>query len=137
MNISLVNKFLVILTVLFMCSGCSVDRPTGPNIFLVTVDTLRWDYLATYGFPESDISPAVDRLARNGTLFRWSQWPAPSTEAEILESMNCPSYSKQNACRVAPDRKPRIETRAATSIASTLSFSIQYDHSVDNATFVR
>lgn len=98
MNKSLVNKFLVSLTVLLMYSGCSVDRPAGPNIFLVTVDTLRWDYLATYGFPESDISPAVDRLARNGTLFERAVATAGTT-IPSHGSMLTGLYPRQHGAR--------------------------------------
>jgi len=98
MNKSLVKKFLVILTVLLMYSGCSVDRPAGPNIFLVTVDTLRWDYLATYGFPESDISPAADRLARNGTLFERAVATAGTT-IPSHGSMLTGLYPRQHGAR--------------------------------------
>ncbi|MFB0976324.1 MAG: sulfatase-like hydrolase/transferase, partial [Myxococcota bacterium] len=42
------------------------ERP--PNVLLVTVDTLRADYLGAYGFP-ANTSPNVDRLAQQGVLF--------------------------------------------------------------------
>ena len=47
--------------------GCAPEeRP--PNVLLVTVDTLRADYLGSYGFP-ANTSPNVDRLAQQGVLF--------------------------------------------------------------------
>ena len=47
--------------------GCAPEeRP--PKVLLVTVDTLRADYLGSYGFP-ANTSPNVDRLAQQGVLF--------------------------------------------------------------------
>ena len=47
--------------------SCAPEEPT-PNVLLVTVDTLRADYLGAYGFP-ANTSPNVDRLAQQGVLF--------------------------------------------------------------------
>ena len=46
------------------------------NILLITIDTLRPDHLGCYGYRRST-SPAIDELARNGTVFRQAivQWP--------------------------------------------------------------
>lgn len=40
----------------------------GPNVLLITVDTLRADHLGAYGYPV-DVSPHVDSLARQGVVF--------------------------------------------------------------------
>ncbi|MGH9748534.1 MAG: sulfatase family protein, partial [Candidatus Polarisedimenticolia bacterium] len=40
-----------------------------PNVLLITVDTLRPDHLGCYGY-RRHTSPAIDGLARRGTLFR-------------------------------------------------------------------
>ena len=52
-----------------------------PNIVLISLDTLRPDHLGCYGYSR-DTSPNIDRLARDGVLFRrcWSQapWTLPS-----------------------------------------------------------
>jgi arylsulfatase A-like enzyme len=50
-------------------SACTGESESRPNIILVTVDTLRWDYLNSYGFPDAGHSPAVARLASQGVLF--------------------------------------------------------------------
>ncbi len=52
-----------------LLSACSEQSKTPPNIILVSIDTLRWDYLETYGYPEKDISPTISWLAENGTVF--------------------------------------------------------------------
>jgi N-sulfoglucosamine sulfohydrolase len=40
-----------------------------PNILLITVDDLNWDSLGVTGSPVRDVSPSVDRLAREGLRF--------------------------------------------------------------------
>jgi arylsulfatase A-like enzyme len=54
----------------------------GPNVVLVTVDTLRADHLGCYGYPRPT-SPFLDGLAREGTLFRDASasaaWTKPAT----------------------------------------------------------
>ncbi len=57
------------------------------NVLLITVDTLRADHLGSYGYrsetqPESNSSPEMDQLAKEGTLFEnaiaqcGSTWPS-------------------------------------------------------------
>ncbi|MEZ4362343.1 MAG: sulfatase-like hydrolase/transferase [Kofleriaceae bacterium] len=52
--------------------------PPDANVLLVTIDTLRADHLGAYGYPRAT-SPALDRLAAEGTLFEASWAHAPST----------------------------------------------------------
>jgi arylsulfatase A-like enzyme len=44
-------------------------KPAGPNLVILSIDTLRADRLGCYGY-ERDTSPTIDRLAREGTLFK-------------------------------------------------------------------
>ena len=46
------------------------------NVILITVDSLRKDFLGCYGHP-SNISPAIDQLAAKGVLFEnaWANGP--------------------------------------------------------------
>jgi arylsulfatase A-like enzyme len=52
-----------------------------PNILLIVVDTLRWDFVSAYGFPHP-ITPNIDALAREGVLYEnaisASPWTTPS-----------------------------------------------------------
>lgn len=52
--------------------------PRDANILLVTIDTLRADHLGAYGYRRAT-SPAIDQLAREGTLFEHGWAHAPST----------------------------------------------------------
>ncbi len=59
------------------------DRP-GPNVLLVTVDTLRADHLGAFGDPRG-ASPGIDRLLRGAAGFeqafvpRGQTWPSLAT----------------------------------------------------------
>ena len=55
---------------------------TGPNILLITLDTVRHDALEPYGGPVA--TPAITRLADEGTLFEEAIATAPLTEASHL-----------------------------------------------------
>ena len=63
------KKIAILLILSSFLAGCTGEQNQQPNIVLISIDTLRWDYLATYGYAEKDISPAVDWLAENGTVF--------------------------------------------------------------------
>lgn len=71
-----------LLALLLACSG--PDRPAGPNVLLLTVDTLRADHLGAYGY-DRPTSPHIDELAASGVLFeravspRGATWPALTT----------------------------------------------------------
>lgn len=53
-------------------------RTSGPNVILITVDTLRADHLGCYG--DSDIeTPVIDSLAREGVVFRRAVSQVPLT----------------------------------------------------------
>jgi len=43
-------------------------RARHPNVVLILVDTLRKDYVHTYGYPR-DLSPAIDALGAGGVVF--------------------------------------------------------------------
>lgn len=49
-----------------------------PNILIVTVDTLRADYLGTYG-DSTARTPNIDKLAQSATLFERAAAPMPLT----------------------------------------------------------
>jgi len=50
----------------------------GPNLLLVTIDTLRADRLGVYG-NDAVATPAIDRLAAEGVLFAHAVTAAPTT----------------------------------------------------------
>lgn len=66
----------VLFCILLGCAGGEAERP---HIVLISVDTLRWDYLGAYGYEEAEISPTVDWLAENGMLFEQAVASAGTT----------------------------------------------------------
>ena len=65
-------------------------RSSQPNILLISIDTLRPDHLSAYGYSR-DTSPVLQKLAREGVLFReaysHSTWTLPA-HASILTGLN-------------------------------------------------
>jgi arylsulfatase A-like enzyme/Tfp pilus assembly protein PilF len=83
------------LTVSLVAGGCLLASPggasspvagatgasapaAGPSLLLVTIDTLRADHLASYGY-EAVETPHLDRLARGGVRFDQVATTAPLT----------------------------------------------------------
>ncbi|MFN0006791.1 MAG: sulfatase-like hydrolase/transferase [Planctomycetota bacterium] len=68
-----------ILLAAVTAAGCSKDRSSAPySALLVTFDTTRADALGCYG-REPAVTPNLDLLAREGTLFERAYAVAPST----------------------------------------------------------
>ncbi|MFH0944266.1 MAG: sulfatase, partial [Planctomycetota bacterium] len=60
------------------------------NVVLITLDTMRADYLSSYGF-ESETTPNLDALAEKGVLFELAHSTAavtPVSHASILTGLN-------------------------------------------------
>ncbi len=72
------RRFLALLPLLALATGCQEDRPPlhPRHVFLITVDTLRADHLGAYGYSRPT-SPYLDRLAAKSVLFERAiaQWP--------------------------------------------------------------
>ncbi|MBN2804869.1 MAG: sulfatase, partial [Deltaproteobacteria bacterium] len=82
----------LIFTLTLALSGCNSRSdgkgqindqfPKTENLILIVVDTLRSDRLGCYGFPDRHISPAIDKAANDGIVFKnfyaASPWTAPS-----------------------------------------------------------
>ena len=87
---SLASALFVVLSVglLLPAVGCRKE-PRPPNIIVVLVDTLRADYLGTYGF-EGTVSPNLDLLATESVVFEnciaQSPWTKPSV-ASLFTSL--------------------------------------------------
>src|SRR6266568_904118 len=67
-------------------------RPAGPNLLLVTIDTLRADHVGVYGAAGAS-TPTLDALAVRGARFEHAQSPVPLTgpsHATILTGLYPP-----------------------------------------------
>ena len=113
-----------------------------PNVLLITLDTLRADYLGCYGHPWIQ-SPAVDRLALDGVAFDTAISQAPSTtpsHCSIMTSLYPFDHDAENG---KPMRRGLItladvlrangyETVAFTSATTTRSINTGLQQGFDH-----
>jgi arylsulfatase A-like enzyme/Tfp pilus assembly protein PilF len=59
-------------------AGQARPKTPAPDVFLITIDTLRADHVHCYGY-ETIHTPAVDRLAADGIRFTQAFTPSPIT----------------------------------------------------------
>lgn len=85
-------------------SGCSGEKKTGRayrHVLLLTVDTLRPDYLGIHGYPLPS-SPTIDSLLADGTDFTGAVTPIPRT-TQALGSMLTGCYPHTTMIRTLYD----------------------------------
>jgi len=70
-----------------------LNRPHGPNVILITIDTLRADHLGSYGY-RRDTTPNIDKLAQKGVLYEYAYSQAPWTMPS-MSSMHTSYYPTQ------------------------------------------
>ena len=72
--------------VIVCCLACATSFAAGPaqkkasqpDVFLITIDTLRADHVHCYGYNQID-TPALDSLAKDGIRFAQAFTPSPIT----------------------------------------------------------
>lgn len=74
-----------LLAAIFAC-GAEPAAKLAPNVLIITVDTLRADYLGVYG-DERTRTPRIDRLARGGVVFENAVAPMPLTRPSHFSLM--------------------------------------------------
>jgi arylsulfatase A-like enzyme len=84
----------------------AVAAEARPNLLLVTVDTLRADFLGCYGFPGRN-TPNIDRLASEGVLFEDTLTVVGKTGpafASLFSSLYPPTHgARRNGVRMRGD----------------------------------
>jgi len=76
-------KRLIILWVMWAASlspQSAQPSTSQPDVFLVTIDTIRADHVHCYGYGPIQ-TPALDSLAKDGVLFAQAFTPSPITNA--------------------------------------------------------
>ncbi|MEM9159347.1 MAG: sulfatase [Verrucomicrobiota bacterium] len=72
----MIRRFLLSLAYLALSASglvAEVARSEGAtNILFVTMDDMNWDSIGVYGCPIPEISPNIDRLAREGMRFEYA-----------------------------------------------------------------
>lgn len=88
---------LFVLGAIVSCKrpGASSPAPLRPlNVVVITIDTLRPDHLACYGYGQTE-TPTLDRVAQSGVLFEnaVTQTPlTPPSHASIFTGLNPPNH---------------------------------------------
>jgi len=119
------------LALLAACASCaspekaSVPALAGPNLLLVTVDTLRPDRLSCYS--EAHLrTPAIDALAARGVLFERAFSHAPLTlpsHANILLGATSPAHGVvDNGLAVVPREFPSLAKTLQAAGYATAAF---------------
>jgi len=95
--------FVSLLLFLFLARGVGAKER---NLLLITVDTLRADFLGCYGYSQ-DISPNIDALAQDGVLFADALSVIGKTGpsfASLFSSLYPPSHgARRNGVRMRQD----------------------------------
>ncbi|MBU0650287.1 sulfatase-like hydrolase/transferase [bacterium] len=82
-----------------------LNPPTGPNVIFLISDALRRDHLSAYGY-ERQTSPTIDKLAKEGIIFRNIHsdfvWTKPSI-ASIFTSLYGDPYAIMTSFAIMPN----------------------------------
>jgi arylsulfatase A-like enzyme len=118
--------------------ACRLLRDDAPNIIFILVDTLRADYLGTYGF-RGQVSPNVDRLAGESIVFRncfsQSPWTKPAV-ASLFTSLYPQVHGLTNhEGRYWGTESPETSTGVLSDRATTLAERLR-ERGYDTAAFV-
>jgi arylsulfatase A-like enzyme/Flp pilus assembly protein TadD len=104
-------------------------RPAGPNLLLVTIDTLRADHVGVYGAANAR-TPTLDALAARGARFEHAQSPVPLTgpsHATILTGLYPPVHGVRDNVVFALDPSHKtLATRLKVQGYHTAAFVAAY-----------
>ncbi|TDI40687.1 MAG: tetratricopeptide repeat protein [Acidobacteria bacterium] len=75
---SLVRLLAALIIAAALLFSCGPPQPEIRNVLLISIDTLRADYLSSYGFSR-ETSPNIDAIAEEGVLFKNVVSPIPIT----------------------------------------------------------
>ena len=78
MKLSRILLYGLLATATSLASERGTQEASHPDVFLVTIDTLRADHIHCYGY-ESIQTPALDSLAMDGIRFAQAFTPSPIT----------------------------------------------------------
>jgi arylsulfatase A-like enzyme len=134
-------------------SGQPAGEGPRPNIFLITVDTLRADHLGSYGYAK-ETSPAIDRFASEALLFEQASSHAPVTssscasilsgflphETGVFENRPLPSQVETLPEMLEPLGYRRLAVVSNYVLQAKYGWSDgfdDYDHSLDDSEIVR
>lgn len=104
------------LTCALACGGGAGEPDAvGPDVVLISIDSLRPDHLGAYGYPR-ETSPVLDALASEGVLFRdavsTSSWTLPAHAALFTGLFDSAHGLLRDEGRLAPAHRTLAELLA-------------------------
>ena len=78
MTVRVFHPLLICSLAATLNAGAAAQSKSAPNVFLVTIDTLRADHIRCYGYDRIE-TPALDALAKDGIRFTQAFTPSPIT----------------------------------------------------------
>lgn len=135
-----------VAAIVLALSGCAGD-PDPPHVFVISIDTLRADHLAPYGFDAAD-TPTASMLAEGGAVFTRAVTPMGITipvHATMLTGLMPRTHGLRANVHRLPENVPVIVDRLARRgyrSASILSLGAMnfisgldrgFDHASDRA----
>ena len=108
--------------------GAPMLRPASDDarrIVLVSIDTLRADRLGCYG-NERELTPNIDRLAREATLFERAYSHAPYTlpsHVSLFSGLSPDSHGVERSRDLMPDDLPLLSVELARAGYRTAAFT--------------
>lgn len=120
------RTFRSALVLVLLPGSTACQRPSQrPNVVLISIDTLRADRLGCYGATGAE-TPAIDALARQGTLFRRAYSPLPLTlpaHATMLTGLEPPAHGLvDNGLTAAELGAPTLAERLQAAGYDTAAF---------------
>lgn len=95
---------IVLLALALASVACGDVEPTQPDLFLITVDSLRADQLACYGGPDA-LAVEICQRGESGTRFVWGFTTAPAgpaAAASLLTSLYPDDHGVDGAAGFLP-----------------------------------
>ena len=98
--------------------GCRETPRTGPDGFLlITIDTLRADFVGVYGAPAG--TPELDRLAAEGIWVETAFTPTPSTgpaHASLMTGLYPWRHGVLDNAVPLPEKLPTLAEKAQSGL---------------------
>jgi len=109
----------LLLSILFIATGCGMFRGKRHNVAILLVDTLRADHLGCYGY-EKETSPHLDEFSRRAVLFTDVTSQAPWTNPSVVSLMTSLYPSAHHITTLRDGKKLRVLDGEIETLAEVL-----------------
>jgi arylsulfatase A-like enzyme len=106
--------------------GACAEKATAPppNVLVILIDALRWDYLGVNGYP-GPISPHIDRLAAEGVNFTRARSQCTWTKPSIASLFTSTLPAEHQIFLVGQGSEEHMVTRVLSDRFTTIAEAFQ------------